>query len=72
MSQLMYNAFNPLYALDQCLRQVVGQIDRNPAQQFAACTDLFGAPVISTSTPPIDVVTATDDHRVLYRHHRLA
>ena len=66
MSEMLYNVYNPLCTLNQCLQQVVGQIDRNPAEQFAACTDLFGAPVISTSTPPIDVVIATATTTVSY------
>lgn len=55
MSDLLLNASNPLCTINQCLQQV---IDQNPAEQFAACTDLFGAPVVSTSTPPIDVAIA--------------
>lgn len=66
MDAALYNTYNPLCTLNQCLQQVVGQIDHNPAEQFAACTDLFGAPVISTSTAPIDVVTATATTTVSY------
>ena len=66
MSAVLYNVYSPLCTLNQCLQQVVGQIDRNPAEQFAAWTELFGAPVISTSTPPIDVVIATATTTVSY------
>jgi hypothetical protein len=66
MSDVLYNAYSPLCTLNQCLQQVVGQINHNPAEQFAACTDLFGTPVVSTSTPPIDVVTATATTTVSY------
>ncbi len=58
MSEVLYNAYNPICTLDQCLQQVVGQLGFNPAKQFAACTSLFGAPVVSTSTLPIEITTS--------------
>ncbi|KAK3393988.1 hypothetical protein B0H63DRAFT_459654 [Podospora didyma] len=61
-----HNAYSPLCTFSQCLQQVAGQVDRNAADQFAACTSLFGAPVILTSTPPVDVAFATATTTVEY------
>ncbi len=52
--------------LDACLQQVIRQIDNNPADQFAACKSLCGAPVVSTPTPPVDVTTTISTTTVSY------
>ncbi|KAI1210454.1 uncharacterized protein F4807DRAFT_67144 [Annulohypoxylon truncatum] len=53
------NSYNPSCVVSQCLRQVVGSIDGNPLAQYSACTSTFGAPVISTLTPSVEVVFST-------------
>jgi hypothetical protein len=41
------NAINPLCSVDSCLNQVAGSLG-NPIDQYAACTSMFGAPVVAT------------------------
>ncbi|KAK3991481.1 hypothetical protein QBC44DRAFT_367937 [Cladorrhinum sp. PSN332] len=60
------NPFNPLCAVSDCLRQVVGYIDGNPEDQYAACISTFGVPVIATVTPTADVVLSTATTTVSY------
>ncbi|KAK3984283.1 hypothetical protein QBC44DRAFT_385887 [Cladorrhinum sp. PSN332] len=60
------NPYNPQCTLDQCLNQVVGNVDFNPAAQFSACTSLFGAPAIVTLTDLPDVILSTSTATVPY------
>ncbi|KAI2468261.1 hypothetical protein F4781DRAFT_275976 [Annulohypoxylon bovei var. microspora] len=59
MADLQLNSYNPSCAVNQCLQQVVGSIDGNPLAQYSACTSTFGAPVISTVTPSVEVIFST-------------
>ncbi|KAM7212827.1 hypothetical protein V8F06_011773, partial [Rhypophila decipiens] len=53
------NMYNPQCTLDQCLNQVIGNFDFNPAAQVSACVSLFGAPVTVTLTDIPDLVLST-------------
>ncbi|KAK4459677.1 hypothetical protein QBC42DRAFT_231137 [Cladorrhinum samala] len=56
----------PQCTLDQCLSQVVGSADLNPAAQFSACVSLFGAPATVTLTNAADVIFSTSTVTVPY------
>ncbi|KAK4457566.1 hypothetical protein QBC42DRAFT_236080 [Cladorrhinum samala] len=60
------NAYNPQCTLDQCLNQVVGNVDLNPAAQVSACVSLFGTPATVTLTNIPDVVFSTSTVTVPY------
>ncbi|KAI0882524.1 uncharacterized protein GGS22DRAFT_45857 [Annulohypoxylon maeteangense] len=59
MADSQLNSYNPSCVVNQCLQQVVGSIDGNPLAQYSACTTTFGAPVVSTVTPSVEVVFST-------------
>ncbi|KAM7191772.1 hypothetical protein V8F33_008739 [Rhypophila sp. PSN 637] len=60
------NIYNPQCTLDQCLNQVIGNVDFNPAAQVSACVSLFGAPATVTLTDIPDLVLSTSTVTVPY------
>ncbi|KAK4221761.1 hypothetical protein QBC38DRAFT_504622 [Podospora fimiseda] len=60
------NPFDGLCTYNNCLKQVVGYIDHNPQEQYAACISSFGAPTVVTVTPTVDVVFATATTTISY------
>ncbi|KAK4459987.1 hypothetical protein QBC42DRAFT_288978 [Cladorrhinum samala] len=63
---LSYNSYNPTCTVDACLNQVVGYLDNKLLAQYASCTSLYGAPVVSTVTASPDVVFETVTSTVPY------
>ena len=55
-----YNPFNPSCSALPCLQQVVGYTHNDAAEQLASCSSIFGYPVVSTVTLPVDPVYSTD------------
>ncbi|KAI0900803.1 hypothetical protein F4806DRAFT_168431 [Annulohypoxylon nitens] len=59
MSSSSLNTYDPSCTISQCLQQVVGSIDGNPVARYSACISTFGAPLISTVTPSVEVAFST-------------
>ncbi|KAK5662276.1 hypothetical protein OQA88_8182 [Cercophora sp. LCS_1] len=63
---ILFNVYDPVCTVNQCLSQVIGSIDSNPVAQYAACTSLFGAPTVSTVMPSVEVIFSTTTTTVPY------
>ncbi|KAK3370985.1 hypothetical protein B0T24DRAFT_627567 [Lasiosphaeria ovina] len=60
------NVLGVMYTFRERVGQVFDGGDHTTAEHSAACAHLFRAPIVSTSTPPVGVVSATATATVLY------
>ncbi|KAK5661356.1 hypothetical protein OQA88_11252 [Cercophora sp. LCS_1] len=66
MNVAVFNPYNPLCVVNQCLDQVVGVLSQDPAAQYSSCVSILGTPTVTTVTPSADVIFSTSMTTVEY------